>query len=213
MKKRLFIPIVMAGGTTPWYEIVTPVGAWQAKNAASYAASLVNLVNPGTYDLTQAVGAVTWTAADGWAADGTNYFTTGINLTDTQAKAGSLIVATKNPGNGYIFAVGTSVPAVWGFDYVVGTVRWRWPRDNHTESYTMSGEDVLALSANLAYLNGTLKDTMASPNIMVSAELTIMTNSDADSILSSGYVYAAAYYNVLLTQPQVAAIGTAMLNP
>ena len=41
------------------------VAAYQAKGAANYAASLVNLANPGTLDLTIAV-APSWTAAAGW---------------------------------------------------------------------------------------------------------------------------------------------------
>lgn len=45
------IPWYLAGGAP------TPVGAYQAKGAASYAASLVNLANPGINDLTEGNGA------------------------------------------------------------------------------------------------------------------------------------------------------------
>jgi hypothetical protein len=55
------------------------VGAYQAIGAASYNASLVNLANPGTYDLTEPLSAVGWNATDGWVGDGTNYLETGIN--------------------------------------------------------------------------------------------------------------------------------------
>lgn len=58
---------VVAGGDW-WDQLgsgVSVVGAWQAVNAASYAASLVNLPNPGTYDLSEGNGAVPWDA-DGW---------------------------------------------------------------------------------------------------------------------------------------------------
>ena len=49
----------MAGG-------VIPIAAYQAKGAATYAASKVNLANPGTYDLTEGNGAVPWATGTGW---------------------------------------------------------------------------------------------------------------------------------------------------
>lgn len=65
------IPLVSMGGAVmgapPWWMAagVTPVVAYQAKGAASLAASYVNLVNPGTYDLTLG-SAPDWNASDGW---------------------------------------------------------------------------------------------------------------------------------------------------
>lgn len=45
---------------------ITPLAAYQAKGAATYVASLVNLVTPGTYDLTEGNSTVTWDAVNGW---------------------------------------------------------------------------------------------------------------------------------------------------
>ena len=61
---------------TPWYlaggvAAANCVGAWQAKGAASLAASRVNLANPGTYDLADGV-APSWASATGWTFDGTS---------------------------------------------------------------------------------------------------------------------------------------------
>lgn len=75
----------VSGGILPWYltgsvSTADVVAAWQAKAAADYAASLVNLDNPGTDDLTELVGTVPWTSATGWAIDGTNHLLTGITL-------------------------------------------------------------------------------------------------------------------------------------
>lgn len=56
----------------------TCVAAYQAKGAASYAASLVNLANPGTYDAAPGV-APSWDTATGWTFNGTTqYLTTGV---------------------------------------------------------------------------------------------------------------------------------------
>jgi len=56
------------GGAAPWWMAagVTPIAAYQAKGAASYAASKVNLAQPGTYDATEGV-APSWDAATGWS--------------------------------------------------------------------------------------------------------------------------------------------------
>ena len=52
----------LAGGVVP----STCVGVYQAKGAASYAASLVNLINPGTNDAASITGDLDWSSADGW---------------------------------------------------------------------------------------------------------------------------------------------------
>lgn len=50
--------------------------AYQAKGAANYAASKVNLANPGTYNLLDTGGAVSWDATNGWMFSGSNYLNT-----------------------------------------------------------------------------------------------------------------------------------------
>lgn len=59
------------GAALPWWYVPgkTCVAAYQPKGAASYAASKVNLANPGTYDATEGV-APAWDAATGWSFDG-----------------------------------------------------------------------------------------------------------------------------------------------
>lgn len=61
--------------------ISTCVAAYQAIGAASYAASLVNLFNPGTYDLTTASGKdPSWNVSTGWTGNGTDqYLNTNVN--------------------------------------------------------------------------------------------------------------------------------------
>ena len=54
--------------------------AYQGKEAASYATSLVNLVVPGTYDLNPIV-APAWAAGTGWTFTGSEYFDTGYTPT------------------------------------------------------------------------------------------------------------------------------------
>lgn len=59
----------LAGGATGC------VWAYQAVNAASEAAAVVNLANPGTYDLI-AVGSPSWSAAGFYSNNASNYYRT-----------------------------------------------------------------------------------------------------------------------------------------
>lgn len=75
----------------PWYRAggaPAPVAAYQAKGAASIAASYVNLVTPGTYNAAPGV-APAWASATGWTFDAlTQYLTTGV----TPAAGWSMII-------------------------------------------------------------------------------------------------------------------------
>lgn len=76
---------VMGGSALPWYRAggtPAPMAVWVGKGAASKAASLVNLVNPGTYNLTE-VNTMGFATATGWEGSGGAYFRTGIVPTVT----------------------------------------------------------------------------------------------------------------------------------
>ena len=62
--------------------ITSCVAAYQPKGAASYAASKVNLANPGTYNATEG-NAPDWDATNGWKCDTANkVLHTGITISD-----------------------------------------------------------------------------------------------------------------------------------
>ena len=77
--------LLMMGGkkaAVPWYLQAGTTGlvaAWQAGGAQSYAASLKNLVNPGTHDLSDAGGiAPACSALTGWTGASGKYLLTDI---------------------------------------------------------------------------------------------------------------------------------------
>jgi len=78
----------LAGGIAP----ANCVAAYQAKGAASYATSLVNLANPGTYNATEG-DAPDWDAVSGWKFNGSsNYLDSGV----VPAAGWSMIVRFSN---------------------------------------------------------------------------------------------------------------------
>lgn len=78
---------ITAAVVTPWYLSggVDPsdcIAAYQAKGAESYAASKVNLANPGIHDLTDN-NTVPWDSTDGWKSGTTgNYLVTDFSFID-----------------------------------------------------------------------------------------------------------------------------------
>lgn len=95
-----FGPGLAAAGAAAWWlagGAPAPVTAYDSI-AASKAASLVNLVNPGTYDMTE-IGTVTWSSGAWSGFTTSNYWRTGI----TPADGYSMIVQ---------FADGSGVSAI-----------------------------------------------------------------------------------------------------
>lgn len=77
----LRIENALASGAKDWWIVPgeTCIAAYQPKGATSYAASKINLANPGTHDAIEGV-APTWNAATGWTFNGTTqWLDTGLN--------------------------------------------------------------------------------------------------------------------------------------
>lgn len=59
----------VGGGGTPWYRLggaPLPIAAYEPKGAASLAASYINKINPGTYDITAVTTAPAHNPTTGW---------------------------------------------------------------------------------------------------------------------------------------------------
>jgi hypothetical protein len=81
------------------------IAAWQAKGAASLAASLVNLITPGTHDLPAGSHPMDWNATDGWIGDGTSkYFLSDV----TPGDAWSILARWDDATLGDSFIFGSS---------------------------------------------------------------------------------------------------------
>lgn len=68
----------------PWWNPTgdaSAVAAYQGKGAASYAASKINLVTPGTHDITDPTPP-TWTTGAGWGFTGSQYLNANLSMAD-----------------------------------------------------------------------------------------------------------------------------------
>lgn len=201
----------LAGGIGP----ANCVAAYQAKSAASYAASKVNLANAGTYDAVDVIGETTaWDATNGWkriSNDGG--LDTGILPTSS---GWSLIIRFSNVTsgtNGYSYIIGKTET---GKTMAIGSV------ESNQHAYYNSGKlrlgeniniGVMAIAGQTGYLNGSSEGTIPTSWSGVSTKslyLMICNGLGDANLPPTIYVQAAAVYNATLTADQVSALTTAM---
>lgn len=209
-----------AGGALPWWnpDGATPAatcGAWQAKGAASLAASYLNLATLGNANIDPAVvGGVapTFDPALGWITNGINqYLKTGV------LPAGSfttIIRFSNGPGNtSYLDCLygaaqsGTQRIEVW----TNALNRLRIANQLET-NYPAITSGVIAVAGNCAYLDTALLScglggawTAIARDIYIGAR-----NTGSPTEPWPGYIQAFAVYNLTLTAAQVLARRTAI---
>jgi hypothetical protein len=174
------------------------VAAYQAKGAASYAASLVNLAQPGTYDLTEGNGAVTWDATNGWRAfaTGSKYFHTGFsNNSNNQFSA--LVRFANAPSGLYCLFGGDSSAS--GVCHILPRYSDKIYYRNHglTGGYAPGlASGSVGFAANSGYRNGVLDGTEALLSRVVTHEIVIgaWNNAGAISRYFPGDIYAMSFY-------------------
>jgi hypothetical protein len=230
--------MMMMGGKAPWYlsgGIAKPncVAAYQSKGAANYAASKINLVTPGTYDLTDGVAFPTWDATNGWyfTALSLQYLTiasaiipaTPLSMVCRFLSSNAdllmyLMSICQSGGNASAFAIAANGAAA-GDPIVAETVNS--PTDIVAAStagftaltkYTATAV-YSAIDARAAFINGTNKGTdvtSVTPGGLNATYLGVF-NIGADLLCYlDGQINSCAFYNIALSDSQVLALHTAM---
>lgn len=200
------IPWYLSGGIAE----ANCIAAYQPKGAADYAASKINIANPGTYDAYEGV-APPWDVTNGWMPTA-HYLRTDIVPVRGQW---SLIVRFSNA-----ITANNCVPlgAFTGFNtafyiYLINS--------NNTTSYyngssltvsPRSSSGVLAIAGQTAYKNGIAEPgNIAVGSGIITAKIYLCAlSSPSSSNYMRGYIQAIAIYNTVLSAPQVLAITAAM---
>ena len=207
----IILPWYLSGGVTP----ANCIAVYQAKGAASYAASLVNLKTPGTCDLTETNGAVTWDAVNGFqfVAAGTKALDTGILANGTT----SVFVRFAGAASGC--AVGSAVLNAYFLD---------WPKTgaDYAAYWANAGWTVVSVGGAYAagtychnaidiYKNGAFLYNFAGKiwgGISLYA-LTLGADHTGVGVYDSyftGNILACSIYSAALSAPQITAIHTAI---
>lgn len=182
------------------------VAAYQAKGAASYAASKVNLANPGTYTISQIYGSEGWDVNIGWTVQ--------------KNKMRMVTTAPISDINNRTIAV-RSVKAEFGKVFENnGSNQWwhNWNNYSYTRnastttlSFTQSLNEnhVSIMTANGTYLDGVFigSGTLGTDAPGVN---TCIGNNLSGGLASEVSVAAAAIYNINLSLSQIVALTDAM---
>jgi hypothetical protein len=204
----------------PWWNIdgVTPagvcVGAYQAKSAASYLASLVNLANPGTNDLIEGNGAVPWAAGTGWGfvAGNAQWFDTGLMPFSNW----SVIIQFTNvatAGTTALFGVRDAPANYYLTPNLIGLVaRYTNGNDQNSGAPILSGN--LAIAGTQGYHDG-IPDSAPMSGFVGAVTCSLYIGARHNCPASVGQhvtadIESIAIYNVTLTAPQVLARANAM---
>lgn len=195
-----------------WWEpsgSFTCVAAYQAKGAASKAASLVNLANPGTNDLTE-TGTVTWATGTGWSAFATNkHFSTGI----TPANGYTLIVRFADGSGTTQMSVAGEENTSTATDLAISPVRGS--ADDRLYYHggvailgvrTYSG--VLCVAGGACYIDGVYEGATGawSGTATLPVFIGCINYNGTPSIAWNGSIQAIALYSTTLDATQVAEI-------
>lgn len=186
--------------------------AYQAKGAASYAQSLVNLNSPNDNTLVVKGTAPTnnWDSATGWYFDGNYAFDTGVIF---QLDYTAIVDFTCTTNRRY--ALGTRNVGL--YEGVSGLSNFIF--DNSTFTYNpntgMFSARVLAINKNKGYHDGIYvvdinKTTLSAP--LLATYIGAKNNFGNPISQFAGNIRSCCIYNTILTDAQILAVSTAMKN-
>jgi hypothetical protein len=226
--KGRFVPSIGGGAFPKWWlsgsiPAANCIAAYQPKGAASYAASKVNLANPGTYNATDGAAFPSWDTAVGWtfAKASVQYLAAGFSAS---LKPFTFIAAVNFPqdlganrvilgGSGWScieFGIVKSNYKLWlnkSGAAVIGT---------STAGLTKNILQVAAVSYSATgvyqfYLNGAPEAT-ATVNETFTARTGIIGAANGGAAEPfDGIMTAISYYDTVLTDAQVLAVRNAAI--
>jgi hypothetical protein len=216
-----FQPKSQAAAGGGWWDLngtlTSCVAAYQAKGAASQAASYVNLANAGTYDLS-AGGSPTWDSG-GWKFGAGNYLNTGIIPSDITwsyiAKFSNKATPSSEGGN--LFGAGSS-----STNFMKIAIGYTMKGGHHGDASKSANVStptycpaygIMCLADRKIYLNAN-SATIADGGGVASTPVWIGAKSggygSAENLNANIYIECAAIYNTALTSTQIADLNTAI---
>lgn len=199
----------LAGGIDP----ADCVAAYQAKGAASYAASKVNLTNPGTYDLSEGNGAVPWNPVNGWQFVSANgqYFSTGI-VPSSDLSTSVIVYATDNVG--VVFSGWLGCRDDVDTEFILSPVYVGFKRGYKRGTAARSGSasnasGSLAITGDKGYYNG-VEDATGLNAPTGGFTRSLMIGYSGNGIYPTVNEKAVAIYSSEVTPDQILAVHTAM---
>lgn len=210
---------VAVAAANNWWEVAgkTCLVAYQPKGAASYAASLVNLANPGTDDATEGV-APSWDATDGWTFNGsTQYLNTGVG--PGVVNAASVFIRYSDAGQGatpHLFGsirLGQVCGIIPRNSSYGGDTFYTWKDMSIRTSGTEGAVDGIVAGGGVAYRDGSAisSDAPTSGLGMYVFFIGALNDNSGGAInFMPTKVQAYVYYSDSLTAGEAATVSAAM---
>ena len=209
---------VSVAAAANWWAVAgkTCVAAYQPKSAGSYAASKVNLANPGTHDAGDGTAYPTWDTATGWKFNGsTQYLTTGIVPVNDQTWSAIVRISGGGTSNEEcVFGLyNASNNAFNIYSYAAAAtnaVLYRNAGQLSVAPGATSG--VLAMAGNLAFRDGAQESGTIGAGAGSNSLAIILGAINYSPLLHhfSGNILAFASYSNTLTAGEVATVSAAM---
>ena len=182
------------------------IAAYQPKGAASFDASLVNVANPGTLNITQYISP-TWDASAGWTGGGGSYLLVpyvGINQNTT------MIARYTSPvTSGCVFAGQTNSPNTY-FNFLPHNSMWNTTSWN---PYTEIKDGIGGFVGNKVYVNKNIVAAFTDATWSLDSRVAILNRWRKTALSEWGYsgtVAAVAIYNIRLSTDQLNGLTDAM---
>lgn len=199
--------------SVPWYNTGNtpdPLAIWQAKGAASLAASYVNLVNPGTHDLT--VGVAPTLDSYGWVSDaGLAYLVSDIVPTLSYTLIARV---TATAAVQAFIGVQTSATQRFYFRNTITDVNVLRGSATAATAPAITDDAVYAMAGITPYRNGVPETAMSDAGTDPTHPIMVMgynlAGAVASRMLTGTKMAAAAVWNTILTPQQVLDVSTAL---
>jgi len=202
------------------------LAAYQPKGAASYAASKVNLANPGTYNLSDGAAYPTWDAVNGWTfVDGNLQYLTVASAIFTAIPCSMVcrFNINHNSATYQLMSICDTTAAKW-FALVCHTTNKVWANASNLGNVTTTswaagtwgtaGGSFINNSLRYSYLDGGGKSPIntdaGTPTGLDTTYIGVLSNSGVLENYLDGRIIACAFYDIALSDAQQLELHNAM---
>lgn len=201
----------------PWYSGNNTISisdcllAYQAKGAASLAASKINLANPGTYNATAGVDP-TFSAATGWQFTGTQWLDT--NLSFSSSTYANMTFAVQIAGGSGTFKTFAGKGGYTALNHHWNTTAFFQTQNGRQAApATKDSGNIIVIGGGTekVYYDGVDQSaTWSAGGAAAASNHVVGRNDPAGGQFMNGYIIAYAVYKIALNSTQAAAVAAAM---
>lgn len=186
-------------------------GAWAAKGAASYAASLINLNNPGTNDLATDIAEPAFDTATGWAGNVTTHAGLKSSATFTLTQAATIFVRVNAATTTFkTWYAADSVDTERARPSASNAVTFSWGGSAGARTVTIANDVVIGMVGTQPWVNGAASGATIDVTFSRAGKYMRFMHDGYGGNGMNGYMLAIAVYTTTLTPPQAAAVMAAM---